>query len=94
MEHFNFGTFAAILTTTAFLPQAFKVIRTKDTKSLSLTMYLFMLSGMVLWTLHGFNFNDKAIIYSNIITSAVNAVILSLKISDLLKEKEAKKKTS
>jgi MtN3 and saliva related transmembrane protein len=94
MEHLNFGPFAAILTTTAFLPQAFKVIRTKDTKSLSLTMYLFMFCGTVLWMLHGFNLNDKAIIYANIITSALNAVILSLKISDLLKEKEAKKKAS
>jgi MtN3 and saliva related transmembrane protein len=92
MEHLNFGPFAAILTTTAFLPQAFKVIRTRETKSLSLTMYLFMLTGTMLWTLHGFNLNDKAIIYSNIITSALNAVILSLKITDLLKEREAKKR--
>lgn len=46
----------------------------------------------MLWTLHGFNLNDKAIIYSNIITSALNAVILSLKITDLLKAREAKKR--
>jgi uncharacterized protein with PQ loop repeat len=51
-----------------------------------------MFCGTVLWMLHGINLNDKAIIYANIITSALNAVILSLKISDLLKEKEAKKK--
>ena len=94
MEYLNFGPFAAIFTTTAFLPQAFKVIRTRDTKSLSLTMYLFMFTGTVLWAVHGLHLNDKAIIYSNIITSALNAVILSLKVSDLLKEKEAKKKAT
>ena len=94
MEYLNFGPFAAIFTTTAFLPQAFKVIRTKDTKSLSLTMYLLMFTGTVLWTVHGIHLNDKAIIYSNIITSALNAIILNLKVSDLLKEKEAKKKVS
>ncbi|MGB2555160.1 MAG: PQ-loop domain-containing transporter, partial [Flavobacteriaceae bacterium] len=35
----NFGFIAAILTTSAFLPQALKTIRTRDTKSLSLMTF-------------------------------------------------------
>ncbi|ETJ36399.1 MtN3/saliva family protein, partial [human gut metagenome] len=34
------GSIAAILTTFAFLPQVFKVIKTKDTESIALGMYL------------------------------------------------------
>jgi len=90
MDQINFGAFAAVFTTTAFLPQAFKVIRTRDTRSLSLTMYLFMFTGTTLWTFHGINLNDKAIIYSNIITSALNAIILTMKIQDTLKARQAK----
>jgi MtN3 and saliva related transmembrane protein len=79
IDQINFGAFGAIFTTTAFLPQAFKVIRTRDTRSLSLSMYLLMLTGTTLWTFHGVHLNDKAIIYSNIIT---------MKIQELLKEKK------
>ena len=90
MDQINFGAFAAVFTTTAFLPQAFKVIRTRDTRSLSLTMYLFMFAGTTLWIFHGINLDDKAIIYSNIITSALNAIILTMKIQDTLKARQAK----
>lgn len=94
MEQLPFGPLAAVFTTTAFLPQAFKVIRTRDTKSLSLTMYIFMFTGTTLWALHGINLNDKAIIYANVITSALNAIILTLKIKDTLKERQEIKKAS
>ena len=90
MEGFNFGAVAAILTTTAFLPQAFKVIRTGETKSLSLTMLLFMFVGTVLWAFHGFALGDKPMIYANITTSTLNAVILGIKIKAMLREKKAK----
>ena len=39
------GNLAAILTTTSFLPQALKTIKTKDTGSLSLPMYLLFVIG-------------------------------------------------
>ena len=44
-----FGYSAALLTTIAFIPQAYKVIKTKDTKSLSLTMFLILTFGFLLW---------------------------------------------
>ena len=34
------GIIAAILTTSSFIPQALKTIRTRDTKALSLKMYV------------------------------------------------------
>ena len=40
------GTIAAILTTLSFLPQAYQVIKTKDTSSISLGMYTMFVIGV------------------------------------------------
>ena len=43
------GLIAAACTTFAYVPQAVKTIKTKDTKSLSLIMYVIMTVGILLW---------------------------------------------
>lgn len=43
------GTIAAILTTLSFLPQAYQVIKTKDTSGISLGMYTMFVLGVFLW---------------------------------------------
>ena len=43
------GSIAAILTTFAFLPQVIKVIKSKDTESIALGMYLMQVLGIALW---------------------------------------------
>ena len=88
-ESISFGAIAAVLTTTAFLPQAFKVIRTGEAKSLSLSMFLMMFVGTLLWALHGFDLKDKPMIYANLTTSALNVVILVIKIRSIIREKQA-----
>lgn len=40
------GTIAAILTTLSFLPQAYQVIKTKDTSGISLGMYTMFVLGV------------------------------------------------
>ncbi len=42
------GFVAAIFTIISFLPQAFKTIRTKHTKDLSVGMYSFLVIGILL----------------------------------------------
>jgi MtN3 and saliva related transmembrane protein len=88
MESISYGAIAAVLTTTAFLPQAFKVIRTGEAKSLSLSMFLMMFVGTLLWALHGFDLEDKPMIYANLTTSGLNAVILVIKIRSIIREKQ------
>ena len=44
---------AAVLTTISFLPQAIRVIKTKDTSSLSLGMYIMFTLGVSLWMVYG-----------------------------------------
>lgn len=74
------GIIAAILTTASFVPQAIQVIKTKDTKGISLVMYICFVLGVFLWTIHGININDYAIIAANGITFVLASIILCYKI--------------
>ena len=74
------GLIAAACTTFAYIPQAIKTIKTKDTKSLSLLMYWIMTVGIVLWLSYGVLKNDLPIIIANTITLLFSGIILILKI--------------
>jgi MtN3 and saliva related transmembrane protein len=80
-----FGFLAALLTTSAFLPQVIKTIREKDTKSLSLPMYIILTAGLLLWLTYGILIKDWALIIANSITGLLAFIILIAKIKyDLL----------
>lgn len=74
------GLVAATFTTLSFLPQAIKVIKTKNTKDLSLVMYSIFTIGVSLWLIYGFLVKDLPIIVSNAITFLLAIVILIMKI--------------
>ena len=74
------GTIAAILTTGSFLPQAVKVIKTKDTQGISLLMYMMNVIGILLWFVYGIIIQDGALICANGITFVLSAIILIYKI--------------
>jgi MtN3 and saliva related transmembrane protein len=78
------GYLAATLTTASFLPQAILTIKTKDTESLSLSMYTLFTLGVFCWLVYGVYLSDKAIIYANAITLALAASILFFKIYNVL----------
>jgi len=78
------GYLAATLTTVSFLPQAILTIKTKDTESLSLSMYSLFTVGVFLWLIYGVYISDKAIIFANAITFVLAASILSFKIYNVL----------
>ncbi|WP_162011749.1 SemiSWEET transporter [Streptococcus sp. S784/96/1] len=74
------GTLAAVLTTLAFLPQAIKTIKTKDTSGISLVMYSMQVIGIFLWLLHGLNIQDMPLIMANSISFVLSGTILICKI--------------
>jgi MtN3 and saliva related transmembrane protein len=43
------GVGAALLTTSSFVPQAVKVVRTRETAAISLAMYSLFTAGITLW---------------------------------------------
>lgn len=77
------GFAAAVLTTSSFVPQAIKTIRTKDTRSISFFMYLLFSAGTLLWLLFGIFSDNLPIIIANAITLIFAVIILSYKIIHL-----------
>jgi MtN3 and saliva related transmembrane protein len=77
------GYGAAILTTTAFIPQALKSWSSRDLSGVSLSMYSLFTLGVVLWLLYGIALQSWPIILANGITLALAGLVLSLKISHL-----------
>ena len=73
-------TIAGILTTLAFVPQVVKVIKTKDTSSLSLGMYSMQVVGIFLWLIHGFVIHDMALLVANLVTFCLALIILLYKL--------------
>ena len=47
------GSRAAIASTLSFTPQAWKIIRTRDTDAISAPMYAITVVGFALWTGYG-----------------------------------------
>ena len=74
------GYMAAVLTTAAFVPQAAKTIRSRDTSSISLSMYVIFTIGIACWFGYGIYLVSWPMIVSNLITFVLAAVILALKL--------------
>jgi MtN3 and saliva related transmembrane protein len=72
------GTLAAVLTTTAFFPQAIKIIKTRETGGLSLSMYLMLVSGVAMWLVYGLMIGSRPLIVANTIVIVPQAAILAL----------------
>ncbi|MDA0779336.1 MAG: SemiSWEET transporter [Bacteroidetes bacterium] len=71
------GFFAAILTTSAFLPQAFKIWKTQSADGLSLTMYLVMGTGTLCWLFYGLLIHSPSIIMANTISISIIIFIIT-----------------
>ncbi len=74
------GGIAAILTTAAYIPQSIKLFREKNTKSLSLGMYILITSGIATWVIYGLMIESPSLILANGITFVLALSILLMKI--------------
>lgn len=74
------GVAAAILTTLCWVPQAIKVLRDRDTSSLSLATFLVLIAGIILWLTYGILIGSWPIILSNVISLPLNLAILGMKL--------------
>jgi MtN3 and saliva related transmembrane protein len=76
------GYAAGILTTFAFLPQAFRMIRTRQARDVSMTWAASMTGGIFLWLCYGILKRSIPLIWPNSITLFLMLIILSVKIRD------------
>lgn len=76
----SIGMLAAFLTTIAFVPQVMHVMRTRDTRAISLLMYLLFSTGVALWFLYGVLLGLWPVILANGITLALALVVIGFKL--------------
>ena len=74
------GLLAAVFTTTSFVPQVYKIWKTKSVENVSLTMFLMFFSGVILWLYYGIHIKSIAMIVANVITASLALVIIYYKI--------------
>lgn len=74
------GYAAAAFTTGAFVPQALHTVRSRDTRGISLWMYLTFTLGVACWLVYGVTLGSRPIVIANLITLLLALTILRLKI--------------
>ena len=74
------GVIGASLTTASFVPQVYKVVKTKSVEGISLTMYTVFFIGILFWLYYGIKIDSFSVILANIITGILVVIILIFRI--------------
>lgn len=85
------GSIAALLTTAAFVPQAYKTIRERSTEDLSFLTFSMLLVGTICWCVYGVYIGNMPLILANSVTAALTGMIWSLKLRDLYIQRTRKR---
>lgn len=73
------GLIGGTLTTSSFVPQVLKAVRTKSTKDVSTGMFALLSAGILIWIVYGIRINSLPVILTNAISFVFSVVILVYK---------------
>ena len=76
------GLSAAFLTTSAFIPQGYKIYKEKNADGISLTMYIILFIGVLLWFVYGILIGSLSIIIANGVTALLQLSIIIFKLKN------------
>ncbi|MCK4906216.1 MAG: SemiSWEET family sugar transporter [Spirochaetes bacterium] len=76
------GIVAALLTTISFIPQVVKTVKYRDTRGISLLMYMIFTIGVFLWMVYGIIIKQWPVILANAVTTMMAGIILFYKIKE------------
>jgi len=76
------GLTAAFLTTSAFIPQVYKIYKEKNADGISLTMYIILFIGVILWFVYGILIGSLSIIIANGVTALLQLSIIIFKLKN------------
>ena len=82
------GYLAGICTALAQFPQAWKVIKTGNTQSISLGMYLTMTMGIFFWFLYGVLLSNLPMMLANGVCLIPSIYILYITVRNIYKSKK------
>ena len=74
------GTVAALVSTVSFAPQAWKIIRTRDTSGISTGMYAMTVAGFSLWLGYGLLRGEWPLIVPNAVCLVASGFIFTMKL--------------
>jgi MtN3 and saliva related transmembrane protein len=74
------GACATLASTVSFVPQAWKIIKSRRTHDISVGMYAVTVTGFALWTAYGVLLNQWPLIVTNSICLVLSAFILTMKL--------------
>ncbi|CAN5404862.1 hypothetical protein BH11MYX1_BH11MYX1_57530 [soil metagenome] len=74
------GVAAACVGVTAFVPQVYKIVKTRETKDLSLPTWILQVIAFALWVTYGAVSGNWPIIVPNSIMFLLSCLILGMKI--------------
>jgi len=78
----SIGIVAACLTSLSFVPQVWRVIATRDTRAISLWMYLLFSTGVGLWLIYGLMLRLWPVIIANGVTLLLSLVVIFFKMRE------------
>jgi len=76
------GLLAAFLTTSAFIPQVYKIYKEKNAAGISLTMYIILFTGVILWLIYGILISSLSIIIANGVIALLQLSIIIFKLKN------------
>jgi MtN3 and saliva related transmembrane protein len=78
------GVLADMCTIVAFWPQVWKVVKTKNTESISIIFLIILTTGSLMWVMYGVRIDKKIIFIANSSTLAMSSIMLIYKVKNLL----------
>jgi MtN3 and saliva related transmembrane protein len=79
---FVIGYAAATLTVAAFAPQAYKTLKTRRTRDLSLSTYLVLVCSSCCWVIYGVDLANPEIYVTNALVLLLAIAICAMKVID------------
>jgi MtN3 and saliva related transmembrane protein len=74
------GIIAGIITTSALVPQAVRIYKTKSARDISLTMFVFFAIGIALWLFYGILIQAIPVITANFVSLLLILLIIIMKL--------------
>lgn len=73
------GLLAAVLTASSFVPQVWKIVKTRETAAISRRTYLVTLAASSLWITYGVGISSLSVVLCNVVLGALALTIIALK---------------
>jgi MtN3 and saliva related transmembrane protein len=74
------GFVAGLITTSCVFPQIYKIFRTKSAIDVSIFMFIMMLLGQILWTIHAFLISNLTLMIFTGVSILTSVLIIFMKI--------------